>query len=345
VVSAAARWMWRRFRARGGLEADEWTRALPFALREWVDSGYVRDLGADICVLAPAISSTRRFAGSVRREQGRLRIDGPFGTLLGLGGIYLDVVRSGARSASELAGFALPAVRRSWFDGIRRFRERNPDVFLLAECVSLAQAVCDYIVGTERFMLALYDYPGEVATFLGRMADWIAEIIAGDAEAGADAVFLQDDCGGMGRTLYSVGMWQELVLPRLRRLAGAAHARGVPLVLHSCGYQMPFLPHYVEAGVDGLQCFQPGAGNDLTQAVARFGDRLAFLTGIDVQRGETMGPEEMASNILEQWKIGRRSKRFILAMTHRLQYTMPLANVAAIFDTVRDIREGRHGGC
>jgi hypothetical protein len=34
-------------------------------------------------------------------------------------------------------------------------------------------------------------------------------------------------------------------------------------MLHSCGYPMPFLPNYVETGVDILQTLQPKAGTYL----------------------------------------------------------------------------------
>lgn len=35
--------------------------------------------------------------------------------------------------------------------------------------------------------------------------------------------------------------------------------------------------------------------------------------------------------------------RYILSMTHMMQYTMPPENVQVIFDTVREIQIGVHG--
>jgi uroporphyrinogen-III decarboxylase len=56
-----------------------------------------------------------------------------------------------------------------------------------------------------------------------------------------------------------------------------------------------------------------------------------------------MSPEELREDIVRACRIGRRQGRFILSMTHMMQYTMPLANVRAIFETVRDIRAGAYG--
>jgi uroporphyrinogen decarboxylase len=137
-------------------------------------------------------------------------------------------------------------------------------------------------------------------------------------------------------------MWKEFSWPYLRRMVDAAHEAGALCMLHSCGYQMPLLPYYAEAGIDLLQSFQPKAGNDLAQALREYGDRLGFVTGIDIQRGESMRPDELRDEILANWRIGR-GKRFILGTTHEIQYTMPLANVGAILATAREIRAGQHG--
>jgi uroporphyrinogen decarboxylase len=123
----------------------------------------------------------------------------------------------------------------------------------------------------------------------------------------------------------------------------AAHESGLPFMLHSCGYQMPFLEHYVTAGVDALQSFQPKAGNDFETAYERYGDRLAFATGIDIQRGEWMTPQELRDDMLRCYEIGRGKGRHILSMTHMMQYTMPPENVQAILETVTEIQTGRHG--
>lgn len=93
-----------------------------------------------------------------------------------------------------------------------------------------------------------------------------------------------------------------------------------------------------EAGVDALQSFQPKAGNDLETAYADYGDDLTFITGIDIQRGESMTPEALREEILQNVRIGRTKGRFILGTTHMMQYTMPMANVRAIFDTIREIQ-------
>lgn len=161
------------------------------------------------------------------------------------------------------------------------------------------------------------------------------------ARAGADIVLIYDDYGYTGRTLFSMPMWEEFTFPHLSRLVDAIHDAGALAMLHSCGYQMPFLEYYVQAGVDILQPFQPKAGNDFTGALAQVGGQLAFATGIDIQLGELMSPQELREDILKFYRLGKQTGRHILATTHNLQFTMPQENVREIFRTVRAIQAGQ----
>jgi len=99
-----------------------------------------------------------------------------------------------------------------------------------------------------------------------------------------------------------------------------------------------------EAELDILQSFQPMAGNDFQTAHQKFGDRLTFCTGVDVQRGEMMTPEALRDDILRAYRIGGRNGRHILGFTHMLQYTMPAENVETILGTLREIQQRLHDG-
>jgi uroporphyrinogen-III decarboxylase len=342
VANFLARGLWRRFIEGGEFDAGVWTRALPLLFEEYGNGRYVLELGADISIQSPELVSPSHFIGSVRKRDGRLRVRGPFGGSLALGGIYMDPVEPAVRSIDELKDFRLPAVTERHFQAIRNFRQAYPSTCVLVEVAAFQQAVCDYIIGTTQFMLALYDYPDQIKAFMERMADWVVTIIQHAVRAGADVVFLQDDYGGTGHPLISPKLWKEFTYPHLRRFVKAAHDQGVPFMLHSCGHQLAFLDSYVEAGVDILQSFQPKAGNNFQAAYEEYGDRLTFATGIDTQRGEMMSPGELREDILRCYRIGRGKGRHILSMTHMMQYTMSAENLHTLFEVVQEIQAGEH---
>jgi len=343
VANWLARGMWRRFKSQGGLEAGEWTRAWPMLFEEYGNGRYALELGADVSLQSPELSSPTAFITSVRKRNGRLTFKGPFDITMGLGGIYAFPIEPAVTDARHLPKIPLPPVTDAQFAAVKRFRQGHPDLCVACEIYSFQQVLCDYILGMEPFMLALYDYPDEIAAFLGRLADWVVEIIRHAARTGADVLCFADDYGTTGRTLISLDMWKRFTYPHLKRFIAVAHEEGVPFMLHSCGYQMPFLEYYVEAELDLLQSFQPKAGNDFAAAYAQYGDRLAFATGIDIQRGETMTPQELRQEILDNYAIGKSKGRYILGTTHMLQYSMSLENVQALFGTVKEIQAGLHG--
>jgi hypothetical protein len=335
--------MWRRFRTQGELQAGEWTRAWPLLLEEFGNGHYALELGADVSVQSPEFTSPTAFVTSIRKRNGRLRFKGPFGITMGMGGVYAYPIEPAVSDARDLENLQLPPVTDAQFAGTKRFRQAHSDACIACEIFSFQQVLCDYILGMESFMLALYDYPDDIATFLGRLADWIVDIIRHAAQTGADVLCFADDYGMTGRPLISMQMWKEFTYPHLRRFIAVAHEEGVPFMLHSCGYQMPFLEHYVEVELDVLQSFQPKAGNDFAAAYAEYGDQLAFATGIDIQRGEMMAPQELRQEILDNYAIGKTKGRHILGTTHMVQYSMPRENLEVMLDTVQEIQAGEHG--
>ena len=338
----AARRLWRRFKRRGELQSGEWTRALPLLFEEYGNGQYAVQLGADVSIQSPELSSPSAALTSIRKRNGRLIVQGPLNTTMGLGGVYAYPLEPAVTDARDLAHLPLPPVTEAQFAAVKRFRQAHPDLCVACEVFSFQQVLCDFVLGMEAFMLALYDYPDEIAAFLGRLADWVVEIIRHAAHTGADVLCFADDYGTTGRTLISLEMWKRFTYPHLKRFIAVAHEEGVPFMLHSCGYQMPFLEYYVEAELDLLQSFQPKAGNDFRAAYTQYGDRLAFATGIDIQRGESLTPQELRREILENYAIGKLHGRHILGTTHMLQYSMPVENLQALFGTVREIQAGLH---
>lgn len=343
VTTWLARRLWRGFRKRGELNAGEWMRAAPLLFEEYGNGRYALELGADVAVLSPELSSPTAAVRSIRKRDGRLTFRGPFDVLMGMGGVYAYPLRPAVTDARGLANIALPPITDAQFAATKRFRRAHPNACVATEVYSFQQVLCDFILGAERFMLDLYDHPGEIAAFMSRLSDWIVEIIRHAARAGADIVYFSDDYGTTGRTLISMEMWKAFTYPHLKRFIAVAHEEGVPFMLHSCGYQMPFLEYYVDAELDVLQSFQPKAGNDFGAAYAEYGDRLAFATGIDVQRGELITPQELRQEILANHAIGKTKGRHVLSTTHMIQYAMPLENLRALLHTVGEIQAGVHG--
>jgi len=339
--NALARLFWKKFE-QGATEAKEIWRLAPLLFDvhtfNWANA-YSLELGADM-VLA-SFATPWRYA-SFYRKDGRIMMKDIYGVHRALGcGIYPDMVEPAIKTIEDAESYRFPDPHDERLYSIfRRYRRDYPEACIAAEVWGTQDFTATSLFGMERFMIFLVDHPEKMKRFMDRWADFNLQVALNSLRAGADVVFIEDDYGYDNRPLISLEMWKEFTYPRLKKLIDAAHEAGAPAVLHSCGYQMPFLEHYVEAGLDMLHSFQPKAGNDFKKAYAEYGDRLTFITGIDIQRGESMTPAELKAEIIENYRIGRAKGRLVLGTSHEIQHTMPDENAAAIFETVRKIQAG-----
>lgn len=103
------------------------------------------------------------------------------------------------------------------------------------------------------------------------------------AEGKPDGIWFFEDMGFKGRPFMSPEMYRDLIMPAHRRTIDYAHSLGLPVIMHSCGFVEPLLPHMVEAGIDCLQAMEIKAGMDLLRIHKNFGDRIALMGGLDAR--------------------------------------------------------------
>lgn len=98
-----------------------------------------------------------------------------------------------------------------------------------------------------------------------------------------DGLWFYEDMGFKGRPFMSPDMYREMILPAHKKTIDFAHAQGLPVVMHSCGFVEPLLPGMIEAGIDCLQAMEVKAGMDLLRIHKTFGEKIALMGGLDVR--------------------------------------------------------------
>ena len=98
-----------------------------------------------------------------------------------------------------------------------------------------------------------------------------------------DGLFIYEDMGFKNKPFMSPMKYKELIFPSHKAIIDYAHAKGLPVIMHSCGFVEPLLPYMVEAGIDCLQVIEVKAGMDLLRIYKQFGEKIALMGGIDVR--------------------------------------------------------------
>ncbi len=339
-----ARKLWKYFKQGGTwFLSEERSIAYPHLFHWYGNQEYAMDLGADMI----NVSGGKAIVGDdgYYFENGRVQMKDAFGGTRAMGGIYIEVMDYPVKSAGDLKNLEMPDVMDDhYFESLRKFRKKYPDICIYADIYGPQELLCANLMEISQALMLIHDEPGLVYEYMGRVVEWSIPQIRKIFQCGADAVIIGDDYGYTGSTFISPDVWKELTLPHVKRMIGVIHEEGGIAMLHSCGYVVPLIPHFIDAGLDILQSVQPKAGNDFETLYREYGDRLTFATGIDTQQGESMTPEELREDILRCYHIGGRKGRHILTTTHFLQPTMPLENIRAIFNTMAEIQAGMHGG-
>jgi len=107
-------------------------------------------------------------------------------------------------------------------------------------------------------------------------------------------------------------------------------------MIHTDGKIDELVPHYIEMGLDMLQCLEPAAGVDIVELNKKYGDKIAWNGNIDVSRLLPFGTPQEVRN---------QSEKIIsaIAPSHNLAFgpctdifaIHPVENIEAMYNAAK----------
>jgi uroporphyrinogen decarboxylase len=205
-----------------------------------------------------------------------------------------------------------------------------------------------WLYGLEAWMVDLYERP-EVTTAI---LDKVCGVAVGLMEVGLDAAgdlvdivrLSGEDLGTQLGPMISPKLFNSVVRPRFERLWGLAKKKHLAmnpdgvLMVHSCGNVRPFIPAWIEMGLNVLDPIQPRArGMEPEGLKLDFGERLVFHGGVDLQHTLPFGtPDEVAAEVRRYIQALAPGGGYIVAPAHNVQSDVPPANLVAIRDAIQE---------
>jgi uroporphyrinogen decarboxylase len=193
-----------------------------------------------------------------------------------------------------------------------------------------------YLRGMEQFLMDMAVQPDIAFEIMRHVADFylgMLERVMRAAGGRIDLVWTSDDLAHQRGALISPKLWRELIAPHHARLNRRIHELGARVMYHSCGAVAGFVPGLIEIGVDVLDVLQfSAAGMDPQDLKVRFGDRLCFHGGMDVQTTLPFGSEEdVRHEARDRIDVLARGGGYILSPTHNIQPDTPPRNILAMY--------------
>jgi uroporphyrinogen decarboxylase len=197
--------------------------------------------------------------------------------------------------------------------------------------------------GMEDALLDLAADPELADIMLGRCADFAVDVSVKACDRFAvDWLWTGDDVAGQQSMIMSPDCWRDLIRPHLQRVVDVGKANGLPVAYHSCGAVRPIIPDLIDMGIDVLnpvQCTCPGM--DPLDLKREFGDRLAFMGGVDTQyllpNGAVSEVRRATARLLEGMTAGGGG--YILAASHTVPPETPDDSLFAMYEEVGISRE------
>ncbi|NQU74717.1 MAG: hypothetical protein HQ546_00210, partial [Planctomycetes bacterium] len=133
-----------------------------------------------------------------------------------------------------------------------------------------------------------------------------------------DCVFFYEDMGFKAKPFMSPGMYKEIVWPAHKLTFDYAHSKGLPVIVHSCGYVEPLVEGLIEAGMNCLQAMEVKAGMDLIALKRKFGDRIALFGGMDIRTLESNDIEQVKAELDGKLPAAMKNSGYILHTDHSI---------------------------
>lgn len=158
-----------------------------------------------------------------------------------------------------------------------------------------------------------------------------------------DVVFLcGTDFGTQESQFCSVEAYRDLYLPYYRKMTDWIHSNTTWKVFkHCCGSATPLIPSFIDSGFDILNPVQINAKDmDPRMLKREFGKDIVFWGGgVDTQKVLPFGtPGQVRRQVLDEIEILGKDGGFVFNSIHNVQANVPVENMVALVDTLREIR-------
>lgn len=175
-----------------------------------------------------------------------------------------------------------------------------------------------------------------VDELLDKILGYNLKVIDLAAQYPIDCIMFGDDYGQQKGLIMGPKLWKRFIKPRLAQMYERVKKHGLYIAHHSCGDNYELFPNLIEMGLDIYNTFQPEI-YDIKKFKNEFGNYLTIYGGISTQGILSKGtPEEVKSETKRMIEVLGRNGGYIVAPTHQVTTDIPLDNILAFVETVKE---------
>jgi len=237
----------------------------------------------------------------------------------------------------SLAGFTFPdPLNPLRFAALPAFIEANPGRF---RYVSMSYSLFERawsLRGMEALLMDMLEAPTFVDDLFDALLAFSLAMIDEFVKYDIDGILFGEDWGQQRGLIFSPKLWRRFIKPRIAQMYAATRQAGKTVLIHSCGKVQELFPELIDLGLDVFNPFQPDV-MDPYEMKALYGDRLAFYGGVSVQQLLPHGtPQMVRDEVRRLMDVVGRDGGFIISPSHDMPGDIPVENMVALIETVRE---------
>ena len=225
--------------------------------------------------------------------------------------------------------------RREWRVGLEGYwQARKAGKFIAYTAPIGFGHIHQSYVGTEELLIAIAMEPEWVMDMYETNADLVIANYETMVEGGFefDGAFLVCDLGYRNGTFFSPRHFEEQLHPTFQRIFGHFRGKGLPVILHSDGRILEFIPYFIEEGLSFLQPLEVKAGMNLIQLKREYGKRLAFMGGIDVRAMAHPDHQVIEEEIRTKFEVVMQGGGYIYHSDHSVPNNVSLPQYQRVME-------------
>jgi uroporphyrinogen decarboxylase len=269
------------------------------------------------------------------------------------GGFYFDSTYfplSDASSVKDIENWEMGRFSKDVLSALRKEAKslyENTDYAIMGSFGGNIIEAGQSLMGWENFMTALLANRKLVEALIEKLVEGHLRNLELYLDAVGDyiqIIQMGDDLGTQNGPQLSPRLYKELIFPAHKRIYQFVHQKkpNIFVFLHSCGGIYELIPYLIEAGVDILNPVQTSAVNMEPERLKReFGKDLVFWGGgCDTQKILPFAtPKEVKEHIRERIGIFSKGGGFVFCQVHNIQANVPVENIIALLETVKEVKE------
>jgi uroporphyrinogen decarboxylase len=222
-------------------------------------------------------------------------------------------------------------------DWEKDLREKSGDFLVWPSgYLGIYERAC-FLTGWETFMTLMAEDRRLMEDLLDKVTDHRVQMAKKVVQMGFRLGHSGDDLGTQRGGIFSERDFREVILPRLKRYWQVFTDAGLPIMFHSCGDITRYLPHLIDIGLTILEPCQPVM--DLAHLKREYGKDLIFFGGINTQVLPFITPEQTREMARTTIRTLGRGGGYIIAPSQEIMNDVPIANIKALVETIREERE------